>query len=116
MRKKGKIVVVLLISLLVIGFFLTIYITVDEEIPGNAVVVVTVEDKQYHSIHFDHTCVAGKTAQTMTLSEAEAKDYTPHKYDEDLEAVFVSSSSIDAWPAGQQPMGQKWKLVMVEPS
>jgi hypothetical protein len=84
MRKKGKIVVVMLVSLLVIGFFLTIYITVDEEIPGNAVVVVTEEDKLYHSIHFDHICVAGKTAQTMTLSEAEAKGYKPHKHDEDL--------------------------------
>ena len=122
MRKKGKIVVIILVSLLVIGFFLTIYITVDEEIPGNAVVVVTEEDKQYHSIHFDHICVAGKTAQTMTLSEAEAKGYKPHKHDEDLgyfqgnSQGLVPSSSIEAWAAGQQPMGQKWKLVMVAPS
>lgn len=84
MRKKGKIVVVVLISLVVVGFFLSIYLTSDEEIPGNAVVVVTEEDKQYHSIHFDHICVTGKTAQTMTLSEAVSKGYKPHSHDEDL--------------------------------
>jgi Na+/melibiose symporter-like transporter len=82
--QKGKIAAVIVISLLVIGFFLSIYITVDERIPGNAVVVVTLEDKLYHSIHFDHVCVAGKTAQTMTLSEAEAKGFKPHAYDEEL--------------------------------
>jgi Na+/melibiose symporter-like transporter len=81
---KGKIVTVIVISLLVIGFFLSIYITVDEKIPGNAVVVATTEDKLYHSIHFDHVCVAGKTAQTMTVSEAEAKGYKPHSYCEEL--------------------------------
>ena len=81
---KGKIAAVIVISLLVIGFFLSIYITVDEKIPGNAVVVATTEDKLYHSIHFDHVCVAGKTAQTMTLSEAEAKGFKPHHYCEEL--------------------------------
>ena len=84
MRKKGRIVVIVLVSLVVVGFFLTIYVTLDEEIPGNAVVVVTEEDKLYHSIHFDHICVTGKTAQTMTLSEAKSKDYKPHQHDEDL--------------------------------
>jgi hypothetical protein len=63
-----------------IGFFLSIYITVDEEIPGNAVVVVTVEDKMYHSIHFDEICVSGKTAKTMTLAEAVAKGFKPHQH------------------------------------
>ena len=72
MRKKQKITSVILISLVVVGFFLSVYITLEENIPGNAVVVVTSEDKLYHSIHFDHICVAGKTANTMTLSEAEA--------------------------------------------
>lgn len=84
MRKKGKIAIVILISLLVVGFFLSIYVTVDEEIPGNAVVVVTTEDKLYHSIHFDHICVAGKTAKTMTVSEAKAKGYGPHEHCEEL--------------------------------
>ncbi|MEJ2724483.1 MAG: hypothetical protein P8175_07530 [Deltaproteobacteria bacterium] len=84
MREKGKIGAVIVISLLVVGFFLSIYITVDEEIPGNAVVVVTVEDKLYHSIHFDHVCVAGKTAKTMTLSEAKAQGYKPHEHCEAL--------------------------------
>jgi hypothetical protein len=84
MREKGKIIAVIVISLFVIFFFLSIYITVDEVIPGYAVVVVTKEDKLYHSIHFDYVCVANKTAQTMTLSEAEAQGYKPHKYDEDL--------------------------------
>jgi hypothetical protein len=75
MRKKGQIATVIVISLLVVGFFLSIYITVEEEIPGNAVVVVTTEDKLYHSIHFDHICVSGKTAKTMTLAEAKAQGY-----------------------------------------
>jgi hypothetical protein len=83
-REKGKIIVVMVISLLVVAFFLSIYITIDEEVPGNAVVVVTTEDKLYHSIHFDHVCVAGKTAQTMTLSQARGKGYQPHTYCEEL--------------------------------
>lgn len=84
MREKGKTVAVILISLAVIGFFLSIYLAVDEELPGNAVVIVTLEDKLYHSIHFDHVCVAGKTAQTKSLSEALAQGYSPHDYDADL--------------------------------
>jgi hypothetical protein len=84
MREKGKIVAVIVISLVVVGFFLSIYITVEEKIPGNAVVVVTVEDKLYHSIHFDHVCVAGKTAKTMTLSEALAQGYKPDPHCEEL--------------------------------
>jgi hypothetical protein len=84
MRKKGKTITVILISLIVIGFFFSIYITVDEAIPENSVVVITTEDKLYHSIHFDHICVTGKTAQTMTLSEALSKGYKPHEHDEDL--------------------------------
>ncbi|MBW1767239.1 MAG: hypothetical protein JRJ65_09350 [Deltaproteobacteria bacterium] len=84
MRKKQKITSVILISLVVVGFFLSVYITLEENIPGNAVVVVTSEDKLYHSIHFDHICVAGKTANTMTLSEAEAKGYKPHTHCQDL--------------------------------
>jgi hypothetical protein len=83
-REKGKIAAVIFISLLVVGFFLSIYVTVDEEIPDNAVVVVTSEDKLYHSIHFDHICVTGKTAQTMTLAEARAKGYQAHKHCEEL--------------------------------
>ncbi|MBN2125743.1 MAG: hypothetical protein JW821_15710 [Deltaproteobacteria bacterium] len=84
MGKTAKSTLVVLISLFVIGFFLSIYVSVVEEMPGNAVVVVTQEDKLYHSIHFDHICVAGKTAKTMTLSEALAKGYQPHKHCEDL--------------------------------
>jgi hypothetical protein len=84
MREKGKIAAVVLLSLVIIGFFLSIYITVDEEIPRNAVVIVTAEDKLYHSIHFDHICVSNKTAQTMTLAEAQKMGYDSHKHDEDL--------------------------------
>ena len=84
MGKNQKIVIVVFISLVVIALFLSIYITVEEAIPGNAVVVVTSEDKKYHSIHFDHICVTGKTAQAMTLSEALAEGYKPHSHDEDL--------------------------------
>jgi len=84
MSKPIKILIVILVSLIVVGFFLSIYITVDETMPDNTVVVVTQEDKLYHSIHFDHICVLGKTAKTMTLSEALEKGYKPHKHDEDL--------------------------------
>lgn len=84
MGQKYKIISVALLSLVVVFFFFSIYITVEEEIPGNAVVVVTEEDNLYHSIHFDHICVAGKTAKTMTLSEAVAKGYKPHPHCQSL--------------------------------
>ncbi len=84
MKQKYKIVSVILLSALVVFFFLSIYITVEETIPGNAVVIVTDEDKLYHSIHFDHTCVVGKTPHTMTLSEALSKGYKPHDHDQSL--------------------------------
>lgn len=84
MSEKGKIVSVVVISLLIIFFFISIYINVEETIPDNAVVVVTLEDKLYHSIHFDHVCVVGKTANTMTLSEALGKDFKPHPHCQDL--------------------------------
>jgi hypothetical protein len=84
MGKKRRVLTVTLLSLIVIGFFLSIYITVDEEMPHNALVVVTSEDKLYHSIHFDHICVMGKSAKTMNLSEAVALGYKPHQHDQDL--------------------------------
>jgi hypothetical protein len=84
MKKKGKTIVVILICSFIVLLFLSIYITVEEEIPGNAVVVVTLEDKLYHSIHFDSICVDKKTAKTMTLSEALGEGYQPHEYDIEL--------------------------------
>ena len=84
MGKKYRVLIVIVLSLMVIGFFFSIYITVDEKMPKNTVVVVTIEDKYYHSIHFDHICVSGKTARTMTLAEAMAKGFRPHAHDEDL--------------------------------
>jgi hypothetical protein len=84
MRKRYQATSIVIISLLVITFFLSIYVTVEEKMPGNSVVVVTLQDKLYHSIHFDHICVVGKTAQTMTLSEALAKGYKPHLHDMEL--------------------------------
>jgi hypothetical protein len=84
MSKKWKIITVVSISLIIVLLFLSIYITVEEKIPGNAVVVVTPEDKLYHSIHFDLICVDGKTAQTMTLAEALSEGYKPHDYDTEL--------------------------------
>ena len=84
MKKYYQLIIVIVLSLVVIGFFISIYVTVDETMPGNAIVIVTKEDKRYHSIHFDHICVAGKTAQTMTLAEALAEGYKPHQHDEDL--------------------------------
>jgi hypothetical protein len=84
MKRNGKIIVVILITLIIVLLFLSIYITVEETIPDNAVVVVTLEDKLYHSIHFDEICIDKKNAQTMTLSEAITKGYKPHEYDMEL--------------------------------
>lgn len=84
MGKKYQILAVILISLFMIAFFLSIYITVDEVMPDNAVVVVTHEDKFYHSIHFDFACVEGKTAESKTLSEAVAQGYRPHAHCQEL--------------------------------
>jgi hypothetical protein len=63
---------------------MSIYITVEEKIPDNAIVVVTLEDKKYHSIHFDYICLENKTAKTMTLAEAKANGFKPHQHCEDL--------------------------------
>jgi len=82
--KRGKITVVIVICLLLVAFFLGVYVTVREKIPENAVVVVTLEDKRYHSIHFDYDAVAGKTARTMPLSEAKQKGFKPHPQSIDL--------------------------------
>jgi hypothetical protein len=82
--KRAKIVSVVIISLFLVLFFLGIYITVDEVVPDNAVVVVTLEDKHYHSIHFDYIAVAGKTAKTMTLGEAKRQGFTPDQHSIDL--------------------------------
>jgi hypothetical protein len=84
MKKNGKIIVVIFISSILVLLFLSIYITVDENMPGNTIVIITSEDKFYHSIHFDSICIADKTAQTMTLSEAIANGYKPHDYDTEL--------------------------------
>jgi len=75
--RRQPVIIVTLVSLLLIGFFLSIYITVEEEMPDNAVVVITLEDKLYHSIHFDFVCVENKTAQTTTLREAQEQGYQP---------------------------------------
>ena len=84
MRKKHQIFVVILVSLLIVGFFLSIYVSYEEDIPANAVVVVTLEDKQYHSIHFDYICVNGLSAETRTLSRALSEGFTPHAHCQDL--------------------------------
>jgi len=77
MKKKYQIITVVIISLFLVAFFLSIYVTVEEKMPGNAVVVITLEDKLYHSIHFDYICLAKKTAKTTTLKEALEKGYKP---------------------------------------
>jgi hypothetical protein len=84
MGKTSKTIVVVMITLLVLFFFLSVYISVEETMPGNAIVVITEEDHLYHSIHFDHICLEGKSAKTMTLSEARARGLQPHAHDEDL--------------------------------
>ena len=84
MGKKAKIFIVIALSAAVIFFFLGIYLTVDEKIPDNAVVVVTLEDKLYHSIHFDYICVADKTLKSMPFSEAREKGFKADPHCEDL--------------------------------
>lgn len=84
MTKNQKIAVVIILSLIMVGLFMSIFITVEETIPDNAVVIVTEEDKLYHSIHVDFICVEGKTAKTMTLAEAKKLGYTPHSHDIEL--------------------------------
>jgi hypothetical protein len=84
MRKKSQGITAAIISILLIAFFLSIYISVEENIPDNAVVVITAEDRQYHSIHFDYACVAGKTAKTTTLAEASRMGYQPDPHCQEL--------------------------------
>jgi hypothetical protein len=84
MGKTSKTITVILITLLLLFFFISIYITIDERMPGNAIVIVTEEDKLFHSIHFDHICLEGKTARTMPLIEAREKSFQPHDHDEEL--------------------------------
>lgn len=84
MGKTFKAVTVVFITLLVLLFFYSIYVSVEETMPGNTVVVVTEEDKLYHSIHFDHICLEGKRAKTLTLAEARSAGFSPHPHDEDL--------------------------------
>ena len=67
-----------------VGLFVIIFITVEETIPDNAVVIVTEEDKLYHSIHVDFICLDGKTANNMTLSEAKKLGYKSHSHDVDF--------------------------------
>jgi hypothetical protein len=83
-KKKYQVITIALISFLLVGFFLSIYFTVEEKMPNNAVVVITLEDKLYHSIHFDHLCVSGKTAKTTALGEAVAKGYKPDAHCQNL--------------------------------
>jgi hypothetical protein len=61
MKKYHKIAVVIFLSLVMIGLFMSIFITVDESPPDNTVVIVTEEDKQYHSIFGGYKCLMGKT-------------------------------------------------------
>lgn len=84
MKKHYKIVVVVILSLIMIGLFMSIFITVEETIPDNAVVIITEEDKLYHSIHGGIVCFKDKTATTTPLSEAVKQGYKPHAYDVDL--------------------------------
>jgi hypothetical protein len=85
MTKNQKIAVVIILSLIMVSLFVSIFITVEETIPDNAVVIVTGEDKLYHSIHVDFICLQGKTdLKNMTLAEAKKLGYKPHSHDVDL--------------------------------
>ena len=83
MGKNLKIATVIFITCIIIATFLSIFITVEETIPDNAIVIVTLDDKLIHSIHFDIICVAGKESheiQSMPLSEALAKGNKFHDH------------------------------------
>lgn len=84
MGKKYQIITVTLVSILLIAFFLSIYIPVAEKMPDNAVAVITLEDRLYHSIHFDYICLANKTSKTTTLADAIAKGYKPDPHCQSL--------------------------------
>jgi hypothetical protein len=84
MSKRLQIAIASVISLFLVAFFLSIYITVEEVMPENAVVVITLENKLYHSIHFDEVCLQNKTARTTTLSEAREKGFEPDPHCQDL--------------------------------
>ena len=84
MKKKYQIITVILIAFLLIGFFLSIFITIEEQMPAKTVVLITLEDKLYHSIHFDYICVADKTVKTTTLGDAVNKGYQPDPHCESL--------------------------------
>ena len=88
MTKNKKIAVIIILCLIMVGLFVSILITVEETIPDNAIVIVTEEDKLYHSIHVDVICIGygenEKTAISMTLSEAIELGYKPHSHDIDL--------------------------------
>lgn len=84
MKNKYQVIAVILITLFLIAFFLSIYITVEEKMPQNAVVVITLEDKFYHSIHFDYVCMENKTAKITTLKDAVAKGFSPDPHCREL--------------------------------
>jgi hypothetical protein len=77
MTKRSQIIITVIITLFLIAFFLSIYVTVEEKMPGNALIVITLENGLFHSIHFDETCVAGKKALTTSLDEALKKGALP---------------------------------------
>jgi hypothetical protein len=77
MTKRSQIIITVIVTLVLIAFFLSSYVTVEEEMPGSAVVVITPENGLYHSIHFDQTCVAGKQALTTSLDEAIKRELRP---------------------------------------
>ena len=84
MKKKYQIITITSISIILIAFFLSIYVTVEEKMPKNTVVVITLENKLYHSIHFDYICLVHKTAKTTTLEDALAKGYKPDPHCQSL--------------------------------
>ena len=110
MKKKYQIATVIILSFLVVGFFLSIYITVEEKIPPNAVVVITLEDKLYHSIHFDYSCVAGKTAKTTTLQQALQKGYRPDPHCQELGYFSGNRLFLFHYLLGKAgfPMNSRW--------
>lgn len=84
MKNKHKIISAIFVISLLIFFFMSIYITVEEEMPNNAVVIISLEDGLYHSIHFDFICLENKTAKTTTLADAIAEGYKPDPHCQSL--------------------------------
>jgi hypothetical protein len=81
MREKGKIAVVILLIVIIIAFFLSIYFTVDEEIPGDrksecggAMKPFKTEVKRDGYVLWHKCMICGKVAKNRSSKEDEFEE------------------------------------------